>query len=352
LFRPELIYYDGQYITSQGVASAAVSADFISSRFNSGAGTSADLRCQLFLNLKLVGNSGTTYYLNMTELANGSAQVWDTTLANVGFPTIFTGNNYQDWFNSPQAPDPRSGSSIGGTHAAIPDSGELFIEGYSRFRWLQTPFSSSLEIDNVDPLFPNQTGSVIKGLAMGMTKPDGNTYYLRYLLNGNNTTQQLVSASQGTAISNSILELDPVNLGSGPTAQTPTRIKTFDAAGNGDDGTNITWQVYQETTGDGETGSITKILCKEILSGRKSGVDVYNGSIQTDTTTNYEFHLSYDNIFGSKVYVPNEMTYSANEGIWDGQWIETDLDASGQGYSLTDILADENQTATLTDDDW
>jgi hypothetical protein len=351
LFRPELIYYDGQYLTNT-TASLEMAQNFFDSRSASGAGSGASLRCQVFLNLKLVGDSGTTYYLNMTQLANGSAQVWDTTLANVGFPTIFTGNDYQDWFNSPQAPDPRSGSSIGGTYAAIPDSGELFIEGYSRFRWLATPWNPSYEVDNADPLFPNQTGSVIKGLAMGMTKPDGNTYYLRYLLNGNTTTQQLISANQGTAISNSILELDPVNLGSGPTAQTPTRILTFDLAGNGDDGTAITWQVYQETTGDGTTGSITKILCKEILAGRKSGVDVYNGSIQTDTTTNYEYHLSFDNIFGSKVYVPNEMTYSANEGIWDGQWIETDLDASGQGYSLTDILADENQTAVLTDDDW
>jgi inosine/xanthosine triphosphate pyrophosphatase family protein len=42
------------------------------------------------------------------------------------------------------------------------------------------------------------------------------------------------------------------------------------------------------------------------------------------------------------------MNYIANEGIWEGQWIETDLDASGQGYSLTDILAEENQTATFT----
>ena len=79
---------------------------------------------------------------------------------------------------------------------------------------------------------------------------------------------------------------------------------------------------------------------------------MYNGSLQTDTSTNYEYKLSFDSISGSRVYVPNEMTYNANEGIWDGQWIETDLDASGQGYSLTDVLADENQTAILTDVDW
>ena len=197
---------------------------------------------------------------------------------------------------------------------------------------------------------PNQSGSIIKGLALGMDKPDGTNYYVRYLVDNNQTAQQLISASQGTAISNSILELDSVNLGSGPTAQTPTRIITFDAAGNGDDGTAITWQVYQETTGDGETGSITKILCKEILAGRKTGVDVYNGSLQTNTATNYEYHLAFDNISSSRVYVPNDMTYNANEGIWDGQWIETDLDNSGQSYTSDDIAPDTDENATFTTD--
>jgi hypothetical protein len=232
----------------------------------------------------------------------------------------------------------------------------LFIEGFCRFRWADLVNGwdgTTDEIDSADVLFPNSSsggtsGTIIKGLAMGMDKPDGSTYYLRYLVDGNSTAQQLIAAEQGTAISNSILHIDPVNLGSGPTAQTPTRIITFDAAGNGDDGTATTWQVYQETTGDGETGSITKILCKEILAGRKKGVDVYNGSLQTNTATNYEYHLAFDNISSSKVFVPNDMTYNANEGIWDGQWIETDLDASGQSYTSDDIAPDTDDNATLT----
>jgi hypothetical protein len=232
----------------------------------------------------------------------------------------------------------------------------LFIEGFCRFRWadLTNGWNGTTdEIDSADVLFPNSSsggtsGTIIKGLAMGMEKPDGNIYYLRYLLDSNSTAQQLISAEQGTAISNSILHIDSVNLGSGPTAQTPTRIITFDAAGNGDDGTATTWQVYQETTGDGTTGSITKTLCKEILSGRKKGVDVYNGSLQTNTATNYEYHLAFDNISSSKVFVPNDMTYNANEGIWDGQWIETDLDASGQSYTSDDIAPDTDDNATLT----
>jgi len=351
LFRPQWIYYN----TNTNVYASALSvlnADFASSRSTAGASIGDHLRLNLLLKLKLVGDSGTTYHLYMTEGPNGSAHEWTTSSNNIGFPEIFSSPSTADWHDSATSfygLQPRSGTSIDGTHNAIPESGELFIEGFARFRWdIIANFTFADEIDTSDVLYPNQTGNIIKGLAVGMDKPDGATYYLRYLVDGNNTSQQLISAEQGTDISNVILELDPVNLGSGPTAATVTRIVTFDAAGAGDDGTDATWQVFQETTGDGTTGSITKILCKEILAGRKSGVDVYNGSLQTDTSTNYEYHLALNNISGSKIFVPNEMTYNANEAIWDGQWIETDLDASGQGYSLTDILADPNQNAVIT----
>ena len=356
LFRPQYVYYDGQYLTDQTAQSAAFN-DFTNSRTTSGAGANAPLRCQLLLRLKLVGNSGTTYHLNMTQGSNGSSHEWTTTLQSAGFPVIFTANNYQDFFNPTSSSynlQPRSGSSQGGTHAAIPEGGELFIEGFSRFRWFDSSgFTATDEVDTADVLFPNSSTSpsgstIIKGLAVGMHKPDGNTYYLRYLVDGNSTAQQLIASQHTTAISNSILQLAPVNLGSRPTAQTPTRIITFDAAGNADDGTATTWQVFQETTGDGVTGSITKTLCKEILAGRKTGVDVYNGSLQTNTATNYEYHLAFDNISSSKVFVPNDMTYNANEGIWDGQWIETDLDASGQSYSSSDIAPGQDANATLT----
>ena len=351
LFRPQWIYYNTS-TNSYGSNMTVLNADFSSSRSTAGASPSDPLRVHLLLKLKLVGDSGTTYYLNMTQGANGSSHEWTTSSQSVGIPEIFASPSTVQWHDSATSfygLQPRSGTSTDGTYNAIPESGELFIEGFARFRWdTIANFTSADEIDTSDALYPNQTLNIIKGLAIGMDKPDGATYYLRYLVDGNNTSQQLISAEQGTDISNVILELDPVNLGSGPTAGTVTRIVTFDAAGAGDDGTDATWQVFQETTGVGVTGSITKILCKEILAGRKSGVDVYNGSLQTDFTTNYEYHLALNNISGSKIFVPNEMTYNANEAIWDGQWIETDLDASGQGYSLTDILADPNENAVIT----
>ena len=181
-----------------------------------------------------------------------------------------------------------------------------------------------------------------------MNKPDGSDYYLRYLIGGQSTTEQIITATQGSVVSNVVLEIEPTNLGSGPTAQTPTRIITFDAAGNGDDGTATTWQVYQEATGDGVTGSITKILCKEVLAGRKVGVNVYNGSLQTDTTRPYEYFQAFTNILSTKVFVPNQMTYNANAGIWEGQWIETNPDGTGQAYGSSDVIADTDTNANLT----
>ena len=347
LFRPQLVYYNGGYIVG-GVAHTAILNDWNTSKAAAGLGGYAGtLKCNLNLRLKLVGDSGTTYHINMTSGSNGSTHQW-TTGANAGLPSIFEGtlSDFENPTSSSYNLQPRSGST-----QDIPESGELFLTGFGRFNWVdpQNAYDASTdEIRLSDALMPNQSGSIIKGLAVGMDKPDGTNYYVRYLVDNNATAQQLITASQGTAISNSILELDSVNLGSGPTAQTPTRIITFDDAGNGDDGTAITWQVYQETTGDGTTGSITKTLCKEILAGRKTGVDVYNGSLQTNTATNYEYHLAFDSFSSTKVYVPNDITYNANEGIWNGQWIETDLDASGQSYTSDDIAAGEDDDATLT----
>ena len=85
-----------------------------------------------------------------------------------------------------------------------------------------------------------------------------------------------------------------------------------------------------------------------MLAGRKGGIDVYNGSIQTNTATNYEFHLAFDNISSTKIFVPNELSYQANEGIWEGQWIETDLDASGQSYSQNNIVLNTTANPTFT----
>jgi len=347
LFRPQLVYYNGGYIVG-GVANTALTNDWNTSKAAAGLGGFAGtLKCNLNLRLKLVGDSGTTYHINMTSGSNGSTHQW-TTGANAGLPSIFEGtlSDYENPTSSSYNLQPRAGST-----QDIPESGELFLTGFGRFNWVDPQNSYDATTDEIrlsNALMPNQNSSIIKGLALGMDKPDGTNYYVRYLVDNNQVAQQLISASQGTSISNSILELDSVNLGSGPTAQTPTRIITFDAAGNGDDGTAITWQVFQETTGDGETGSITKILCKEILAGRKTGVDVYNGSLQTNTATNYEYHLAFDNISSSRVYVPNDITYNANEGIWDGQWIETDLDASGQSYTSDDIAPGTDENATVT----
>jgi len=309
----------------------------------------SSLRTRLLTRLKLVGDSGTTYFLNMTVSPQGVGKEWTTNSTFVGLTSLYIGG-FNDYFNNGAVNNLSSVLTISGisvdnqagTINAIPESGTLSIEGFARFQFHeQGNFSNVDVVTSSMDIFPDGTG----GLALGLKKPDGQNYFLQYLVNGESTTKQLVSATQGSAVSNSVLEIEPTNLGSGPTANTATRIITFDAAGAGDDGTNQTWQVFQETTGDGVTGSITKILCKEILSGRKAGVDVYNGSIQTNTSTNYEFHLAFDGISGSKIFVPNEITYNANEAIWDGQWIECNKDISGQTYISQDIV---NANATVS----
>ena len=86
------------------------------------------------------------------------------------------------------------------------------------------------------------TGS--SGISLGLAKPDGTNTFMKYLVNNESTTQVLFEATQGTTVSSSIVTLDSTLLGTGPTASSATRIITFDAAGNGDNGTTADWQVY------------------------------------------------------------------------------------------------------------
>ena len=323
-FLPNLFATGGQYNSSNPYSSS----------FMSGIDT------RLLVRLKLVGDGGTTYYLNLSEGSQGVGKEWTTSSAFVGLNSIYFGNfgayNNGGVLNNYSSLLQITGHSIdnqAGTIDAIPDSGALSIEGYGVFYFLQgaTNSTASTIVDNSMAIYPTGTS----GISLGLAKPDGTNTFMKYLVNNESTTQVLFEATQGTTVSSSIVTLDSTLLGTGPTASSATRIITFDAAGNGDNGTTADWQVYVQTTGDGVTGTISNILCKEVLSGRKSGVLVYNGALRKNAQ---EYIHAYSDISGSKIFVPNELTYTANDGIWDGQWIETETDITGQTYIDQDIV--------------
>mgnify|MGYP003144810533 CR=1 FL=1 len=300
------------------------------------------LDTKILARLKLVGDSGTTYYLNISSYPS-SGYVWTTSSTFVGVRTIYNGE-YGDYFSYSGNAASNSlisltGESIDGTHDAIPDSGELFFESYGRFTWVNMQnTTATTNVSSSMSVYPNATTQL--GLALGCPTPDGTNEFIKYLVNGQAATETTFTATQPTSVSTIILEGSKQGLGTGPNAMSNTRIICYSntALTAFDDGTNNTWQVHELTTGDGVTGTITKILGKEILSGRKTGSDVFNGALKRE---DFEFYQAYSNIDGSKVFVPQEINFNAAEGIWDGQWIQITLDSTGQTYGSSDFFDDD-----------
>ena len=308
-----------------------------------GSVTSARLETRVVARLKLVGDGGQTYYLSMTSYPQGGKEwtissTWIGNLAIYNESSIFT--NYSNSAAASQVGNGLlsiTGESIDGTYNAIPDSGQLYLEIYGRFEMsgyigqflnLQTQDVNSAH--EINPDQPSQPG-----LALGIANPDGVNQFLRYEVNGQATQEQIFSATQGSTLSTDVLILDKTLLGSGPLAMSNTRVICFSdtALTTFDDGTNETWQTYEQTTGDGETGPMTKILCKEILAGRIAGTSVFNGSLKRD---NFNYFQAYKNISGTKIFVPQEMKFNAQESVWEGQWIESNISISGQTYNTSD----------------
>ncbi len=311
--------------------------------FPSNAALSDKMVTRVAARLKLVGDGGTTYYLYMTISPQGVGKAWTTSNFWIGNLSIFEETfPYGYWFGAAASQVGNGLTSITGfsqdaTYNAIPDSGALSLEIFGKFMMLTYPFLTGVsptytEVDSSDQIYPN--GTTQYGLANGIAKPDGTNEFLRYEVDNAAISEQLFSATQGTTVSTEILSQDTIKLGTGPNSMSNTRVISFTDTNltTFDDGLAL-WETYEQSTGDGVTGTLTKILAKEILGGRKQGTSVFNGELRRD---NFDYFRAYSNISGSKIFVPQQITFKAESSVWSGQWIECDVDISGQTYNSSD----------------
>lgn len=307
------------------------------------------LKTKMLARFKLVGDAGTTYYLNITTDEPAGYQ-WTTDATFVGLKQIYSGffSNYfasAAAFSTSIALVGLNGNSIAGTHSAIPDSGELFFEGYGKFTFVdQATATNTTNVTNSMSIYPSVS---VDSLALGCPNPNiSGEEYIKFLVNDTDTQKSIFTSTQSSVVSNTVLEIEDLHLGTGPNPMSNRRIICFSdtALTTFDNGTNDTWQVYVQTTGDGVTGDITKILGKEILGGRKEGADIFNGSLKID---GFEFYNAYSDISGSKIFVPQQITFHADSSTWKGQWIQTNVDTSGQTY-LSDEIVNANATFVNT----
>jgi hypothetical protein len=336
------------------------------------------LACFVNSYLKLIGDSGKHYYIGLsgssssltyTSTTSVGAYEWveSGTTASPSVPSQMETNltrvsvggyhDYAFWSNLPSGDNVTAfeGSSVAGNGgsggsalAAIPEDGEIHLISYAQFKWTLA-FSQNPSIGTAvsGVMLPSGTSSAstptgIDGLAVALPVINDQNEFFRYVVDGAGTSINKFTSTQGTAVSNTILEIEEIFLGTGPTQLSNTRILVITATSSGvlnptsgfDTGNATTWQVYHQSTGDGVTGRISKILGKEILAGRKTGADIYNGSIKDK---NYEYVNAVNNISGSKVFVPQQMSFNAETAVWSGQWIEASVDISAQAYSTSQI---------------
>lgn len=313
------------------------------SSFTLNSALSDEMITRVAARLKLVGDSGTTYYLYMTTSPQGVGKAWTTSSSWIGNLSIYEAIfPFAYWFGAATSQLSSGLSSItgfsqDGTYNAIPDSGALSLEIFGEFVKKEYPFQIGINpiytnVDNSDQIYPD--GVTRKGVANGIAKPDGTDQFLRYEVDNTVISEQLFSATQGSTVSTEILSEDTIKLGTGPNALSNTRVISFTNTNLStfDDGLAL-WQTYEQTTGDGITGTLTKILAKEILGGRKQGTSVFNGELRRDE---FDYFQAYSNISGTKIFVPQQITFNAESSVWSGQWIECEVDISGQTYNSSD----------------
>ena len=335
------------------------------------------LACFVNAYLKLVGDSGKHYYIGMsgpatflTYTANSSVGSYEWvesgTTSSPSVPSQMNTNlkrvawghftNYALWSQLPSGSGVAeiSGSSVAGFGGsggsaldAIPEDGTLFLVAYAQFKWiLGFNMTANQGVDVTGTMLPSGTSAPstqtgIDGLAVGLPVINDQNEFFRYVVDGSGTSINEFTSTQGTSVSNTILKTEEVFFGTGPTALSNTKVIVITNVSGGvltpitfDDGTNSTWEVYHQSTGDGVTGRLSKILGKEILAGRKTPCDIFNGTIRDK---DYEYFNAVTNISGSKVFVPQQMTFNAEAGVWSGQWIEASVDITAQTYSTSQI---------------
>jgi hypothetical protein len=325
--------------------------------WTSPAGNFNILQTRLVAYLKLDGDSGTDYYLSLTSPASVTSFATNTSVGQYEWSTSSAGMNtaemaiaaggygqYKAWSNFPATNGVAfltGESSATSSIAAVPEDGNLHLIAFANFYWVPVGlgYSGTTSVGTAvsGVMLPSGTTATtptgIDGLGVALPILDGSNEYLRYSVDGAGTSINKYTSTQGSSVSNTILEVPEVFLGTGPTQLSNTRVIIFTNTGltTFDTGNTTTWEVYHQSTGDGVTGRLSKILGKEILAGRKTGADIYNGSIKDK---DYEYVNAVTNISGSKVFVPQQMSFNAETAVWSGQWIEADVDSASQSYSV------------------
>ena len=287
--------------------------------------------------LKLVGTSSTVYA--RSTYTNGGAATWTSNSVfgnapDYGVPYTFLNG----FFNV----TPSSFFELDFETEEVPFSGDLFFECYAK---VYHNYS-----DN-DP----DTGTEVTTLAdqqkfyIFSAPENANNQLIQTYINGESTSQQVFKTTQN--ISNGITyEVGEVLIGTGPLSAQGA-ISVFDhSAGSFDNGNVATWVAYGTGTGK----KISNLLLNEIMKGQHNGAGIFNGSLKILSnnilTNGYKFNNGI--VIDSKLYIPYECSFIANQDTWQGEWYQIDTSAATLTDSLDALSLNNNTNNTSSTNSW
>ena len=314
----ELTQLDGQTIRVKRRFNRAFNGT--STQFNNIITSGGKAAILFFHRLKLIGASSTVY--SRYTYTTGGASPWTSTSAY--------GN----------APDYGASTSAGSLGFVGFTPSNFFVLD---FETEEVPFGGDLFFECFARVFFNygsndpDTGTEITTTAdqqkffIFSAPENADDQLIQAYINGESTSQQFFRTTQD--ISNGVTyEVGEVFIGTGPlSAQGAISVFNFDTSAF-DNGNVATYVAYGTGTGK----SISKLLLNQIMIGQHNGASIFNGSLKILSNNvqlnGYKFNNGIT--IDSKLYIPYECTFIANQDTWQGEWYEINTSVP----TLTDTL--------------
>ncbi len=287
--------------------------------------------------LRLVGTSSTVYA--RSNYTSGGAATWTSTSFFGNAPDYGVPYTYINGFNNTT---PANFFELDFETNEVPFSGDLFFDCYAQVyhNYGQNDPDTGTEVTTL---------SDQQKIYIYSAPENANDQLIQAYINGESTSQQFFKTTQN--ISNGVTyEVGEVFIGTGPLSAQGV-ISVFDhSAGSYDNGNVATWVAYGSGTGK----KISNLLLNQIMKGQHNGASIFNGSLKILTNNITTNGYKYNNgiVIDSKLYIPYECSFIANQDTWEGEWYEINTSAATLTDSLDALSLNNNTNNTSSTNSW
>ena len=287
--------------------------------------------------LRLVGTSSTVYA--RSNYTSGGAATWTSTSFFGNAPDYNVPYTYANGFFGLT---PSNFFELDFETNEVPFSGDLFFDCYAQVyhNYGQNDPDTGTEVTTL---------SDQQKIYIYSAPESAENQLIQAYINGQATSQQFFKTAQN--ISNGVTyEVGEVFIGTGPLSAQGS-ISVFDyGTAEFDNGNVATWVAYGSGTGK----KISNLLLNEIMKGQHNGASIFNGSLKILTNNILTNGYKYNNgiVIDSKLYIPYECSFIANQDTWEGEWYEINTSAATLTDSLDALSVNNNSNNTSSTNSW